>query len=151
MPNITGVLLRKAKFFLVFCLDFRIIPAMLKLVYCVRRLPTMSPEEFRDYWLNNHGPLVKKHAPALRMKRYVQSHWLDNPELQASASVPRGIPNSYDGLTEVWWDSLEDMVAAAQSPEGQEANRILAEDEARFVDCANSAIFISTEHTIFEF
>ena len=25
------------------------------------------------------------------------------------------------------------------------------EDEARFVDCANSAIFFTTEHTIFEF
>ena len=37
------------------------------------------------------------------------------------------------------------------TPEGQESNRILSEDEARFVDCANSAIFFSTEHTIFEF
>jgi uncharacterized protein (TIGR02118 family) len=117
----------------------------------VRRLPDLSPEEFRDYWLNNHGPLVRKYAPVLAMKRYVQSHLIDNPELQAAGQMPRGITDSYDGLTEVWWDSVESLAAVLQTPEGQEANRILSEDEARFVDCANSALFFSIEHTIFEF
>lgn len=124
---------------------------MLKCVYCVRRVPSMSFEEFSAYWLNNHGPLVRKHAPTLGMKRYVQSHNVNIPELNAAAQQPRGITDMYDGITEVWWDSPESLVAALQTPEGQEANRILSEDEARFVDCPNSAIFFSHEHTIFEF
>lgn len=123
---------------------------MLKCVYCVRRLPSLSFEEFCDYWLNRHGPLVRQHAATVGMKRYVQSHRIDNAELQAAAQVPRGITDSYDGITEVWWDSVETLMAALQTPEGQEANRILSEDEARFVDCANSAIFFSIEHTIFD-
>ena len=31
---------------------------MLKCVYCVRRLPSLSVEEFYDYWLNQHGPFA---------------------------------------------------------------------------------------------
>jgi len=111
----------------------------------------MTPEEFRDYWLNKHGPLVREHARTLGMKRYVQSHSIDNPHLQAAGQMPRGITDSYDGLTEVWWESPEAVAAALQTPEGQEANRILSEDEARFVDCPNSALFFSSEHTIFDF
>lgn len=124
---------------------------MLKCVYCVRRQPSMSFEEFSDYWLNNHGPLVRKHAPILGMKRYVQSHNVQIPMLNAAAQQPRGISDMYDGITEVWWESAESLAAALQTPEGQEANRILSEDEARFVDCPNSAIFFSTEHEIFNF
>jgi uncharacterized protein (TIGR02118 family) len=124
---------------------------MLKCVYCVRKLPSLSNEEFYDYWLNKHGPLVKKHAPVLGMKRYVQSHTIQSPELNAAAQIPRGITEMYDGITEVWWESVEALMASLQTVEAQESNRILSEDEARFVDCANSAIFFSTEHTIFEF
>ena len=123
---------------------------MLKCVYCVRRLPSFSLEEFYDYWLNNHGPLVRKHASILGMKRYVQSHTIHEPMLNAAAQQPRGITDMYDGITEIWWDSPESISAVLQTSEGQESNRILSEDEARFVDCANSAIFFSTEHTIFE-
>lgn len=123
---------------------------MLKCVYCVRRLPSLSEEEFYDYWLNNHGPLVRKHAPVLGMRRYVQSHTIHEPMLNAAAQQPRGIHEMYDGITEVWWDSAESLAAALQTAEGQESNRLLSEDEARFVDCGRSAIFFSTEHTIFD-
>ena len=124
---------------------------MLKCVYCVRRLPSLSEEEFYDYWLNQHGPLVKKHAPVLGMRRYVQSHTIQNPQLNAAAQQPRGIHDMYDGITEVWWDSVEALMGSLQTEEAQEANRILSADEATFVDCENSAIFFSTEHTIFDF
>ena len=122
---------------------------MLKCVYCVKKLPSLTQEEFVDYWLNHHGPLVRSHAATLGMRRYVQSHALQNPMLDAAAQQPRGIIHSYDGITEVWWDSVEALAAPLQTPEGQEANRILSEDEARFVDCAASAIFFTVEHTIF--
>ncbi|RYD48440.1 MAG: hypothetical protein EOP85_03550, partial [Verrucomicrobiaceae bacterium] len=90
-------------------------------------------------------------APTLGMKRYVQSHTIQNPVLNAAAQQPRGITEMYDGITEVWWDSPEALAASLQTPEAQEANRILSEDEARFVDLENSAIFFTVEHTIFDF
>ncbi|MGH7417889.1 MAG: EthD domain-containing protein, partial [Candidatus Rokuibacteriota bacterium] len=47
---------------------------MIKLVFCLRRLPNLSREEFQRYWLDTHGPLVRQLAPALGVKRYVQVH-----------------------------------------------------------------------------
>lgn len=121
---------------------------MIKFVYCVRRHPSLSPEAFRKYWLENHGPLVRKHAAALRAKRYVQSHTLDT-ELNVYAQQPRGTRPAYDGITEVWWDKAEDVAAALSTSEGQEANRILAGDEARFCDLPNCSVFFTEEKVIF--
>lgn len=121
---------------------------MLKFIYCVRRRPEMTVEAFRKYWLENHGPLVRSYAKTLRAKRYVQSHTLDTP-LNAAAQQPRNTKPAYDGITEIWWDSAEDLIQSLSSPEGQEANRILAEDEARFCDLPNCSVFFSEEHTIF--
>ena len=43
---------------------------MLKLTFCLRRLPALSLADFQDYWLNRHGPLVRRLQPALGMARY---------------------------------------------------------------------------------
>ena len=37
---------------------------MIKLVFCLRRLPHLSREAFQRYWLDSHGPLVRKLAHA---------------------------------------------------------------------------------------
>ncbi len=122
---------------------------MIKFVYCVRRHPRLSAEEFSKYWLERHGPLVKRYAEALRARRYVQSHTLDT-QLNAVAGQARGMKDVYDGITELWWDRVEDVVASISTPEGQAANRILAEDEARFCDLPRCSVFFTEEHTIFD-
>jgi len=121
---------------------------MIKFVYCVRKRPELSDEAFRKYWLENHGPLVRSFAKALRAKRYVQSHPLDTP-LNLAAMQPRGTAKPYDGITEVWWDTADDLIAALQSPEGQKANLTLTEDEGRFCDLPRCSVFFTEEHTIF--
>jgi uncharacterized protein (TIGR02118 family) len=121
---------------------------MLKFVYCVRRRPDISPESFRKYWLENHGPLVKKYAQALKAVRYVQSHTIET-QLNDLARQPRGTKPAYDGLTEMWWNRIEDLVAAMTTPEGIEANKLLAQDEGRFCDLPNCSVFFTEEHNIF--
>ena len=123
--------------------------AMLKFIYCVRRHPSLSSEAFQKYWLEQHGPLVRKHAQILRARRYVQSHTVATP-LNQAAQQPRGTKPAYDGITEIWWDSPEALMAALSTAEGQEANRLLAEDEARFCDLPNCSVFFTEEHTIFD-
>jgi hypothetical protein len=41
---------------------------MLKLVFSLRRLPTLSREEFQRNWYDTYGPLVRRHAKALRLR-----------------------------------------------------------------------------------
>ena len=122
---------------------------MIKFVYCVRRRPDITAEEFRKYWLEKHGPLVRSYANALRARKYVQSHTFDSP-LNAAAQQPRGTKAPYDGITEVWWDRAEDLISALSTREGQEANDRLAEDEGWFCDLPNCSVFFTQEYTIFD-
>ena len=52
---------------------------MVTLVFCLRRAPHLSRAEFQRYWRETHGPLVRRHAAALRIRRYVQLHTLASP------------------------------------------------------------------------
>ena len=122
---------------------------MIKFVYVVRRRPDISSEAFRSYWLEKHGPLVRSYAKALGAKRYVQSHTLDVP-FNHIAQQARGTKPPYDGLTELWWDSIEDLAKASQTPEGQKANQALAEDEANFCNLRECSVFFTEEHVIFD-
>jgi hypothetical protein len=122
---------------------------MIKLVYVITRRADLSAEAFHDYWLNRHGPLVAAQAEALRLKKYVQSHLIDHPASEGLRAV-RGMLGPVDGITEVWWNSVEDLNAAYASAEGKASGRILAEDEETFIDFANSQVFLTREHPIFD-
>ena len=123
---------------------------MIKLVYCVRRKAEISEDEFYRYWLEEHGQLVKSVARVLRAKRYVQSH-STAAGVNASLSEGRGLGEPFDGSTEVWWDSVDELIAGTTTPEGQEAAKRLQVDESHFVDFADSRLFLTEEHEIFDF
>ena len=109
---------------------------MVKLVFCCRRRPELSLEQFQKRWLEVHGPLVRRLRKELpQMRRYVQSHTLEGPATDA-VRASRGSAEPYDGITEVWFDSLE-------------AGRRLLEDERTFIDLARSSVFLTEEHEIF--
>ncbi|MEO8456372.1 MAG: EthD domain-containing protein [Chloroflexota bacterium] len=98
--------------------------------------------------MQKHAPLVASHAETLRIKRYVQSLTLDQPNLQQALAASRGAGEPYDGVAELWWDSLEDLSASSATPEGRAASRELLEDEAKFIDHARSPLWVSQEHEI---
>jgi uncharacterized protein (TIGR02118 family) len=123
---------------------------MIKLVFTVRRREEMSREEFQRYWREQHAPLVKRQASALRMRRYVQTHAHDT-DLDQALAGPRGSePGVYDGVAEVWWDSLEDLLAAVMSEAGRAAGQVLLEDERRFIDLPNSPIWLGEENVVID-
>lgn len=113
---------------------------MLTMTFCVRRLPGMTREAFQRYWRETHGPLVRRHAPALGIVRYVQVHTTEGP-LQEALRASRGAPEPYDGVAELWWESAAALEAARGTPQGQQALRELLEDERRFIDHAHSPVF----------
>ena len=122
---------------------------MLKLVFVIRRREDLSSEEFHRYWLEEHGPLARRLLESLGARRYVQTHALDT-DLNGALAASRGTAAAYDGLAEVWWDSLDALLAAAGSEAGRSANETLTEDEARFIDFERSSLFITEEHAILE-
>jgi hypothetical protein len=94
-----------------------------------------------------HGPLVRRHAATLRIRRYVQVHTLDHP-VQDALRASRGGPEAYDGVAELWWDSLDDLTAASADPAWRAASLALLEDERRFIDLAASPVFVGEEQPV---
>ncbi len=70
---------------------------MIKLVFTLRRREDMTREEFQRYWREQHAPLVKRHADALHIRRYIQVHACDT-NLDEAIAGPRGS----DASTTAW-------------------------------------------------
>lgn len=121
---------------------------MIKLVFTLRRRQDVSAEEFHRYWRENHGPLVRSYAELFRLRRYVQTHLIDTPLNEQLAVLRNSQPSFYDGVAELWWDSADDIVAALSSDEGQAAIQVLLDDEATFIDLANSPLWMGEEHAV---
>lgn len=54
----------------------------------------------------------------------------------------------YDGVAELWWDSIDDLIAGTATTEGQQAAAELLEDERRFIDLGRSPLWLAQEHAI---
>ena len=120
---------------------------MIKFIMCITRHPDMTREEFKDYWMNKHGPFFMENADAMRAKKYVQSHILDTP-LNEGLRTSRGMLPEYDGVAEVWFESEETLMEGMNSPEGQKLGTALLEDERNFIDHSKSTAFIVEEHEL---
>ena len=121
---------------------------MMKLVYCLRRLPELSREEFQRYWRETHGPLVRERSASLGIKRYVQVHTLDSPLNEALRASRASEGEVFDGVAELWWESAEALAAGTATPEGRQAAQELREDEKRFIDFGRSVMFVAEENPV---
>jgi len=120
---------------------------MLRLVFCLRRLPHLSRTEFQQYWRGTHAPLVLRHAAVLGIMRYVQLHTAPDP-LNDAPQASRGGPEAYDGVAELWWESREELERVLGTPAGRQASLELLEDERRFIDLTHSPLFWADEHEV---
>jgi uncharacterized protein (TIGR02118 family) len=122
---------------------------MIKVVMALRRREDVPAREFHRYWHEEHGPLAVGLLKPLALRRYVQTHTLDT-DLNTQLAAARGTGEAFDGVAELWWDSLEDMIAALGSEEGVHANQALQEDEANFIDLERSVLFLAEEQVMFD-
>lgn len=123
---------------------------MIKLTYCLRRRWDLSAEEFSNYWRDVHAPLVAARAEVLGIRRYVQVRTADAPELHAAFQARNdGSPPPFDGIAELWFDSLEQFQSPS-TPEAQQAAAELLADERNFIDLHASPIWLGQEWTVIE-
>jgi uncharacterized protein (TIGR02118 family) len=108
---------------------------MIKLVYCISKKAGLTDGEFFRYWENVHGPIG---ARIPRLRKLVQSHRLTVPGDRYLSD--------YDGVAELWFDDMDALLAARQSPQW----KIATEDEANFIDHNKVAYFVSEERIILD-
>ena len=120
---------------------------MIKLTFCLVRLPHLSREAFQAYWFDTHAPLVASVAETLKIRRYVQLHSL--PEtVNAGVGASRQAPPEFDGVAQLWFDSLEALAENGRRPEAQAAGALLLEDERRFIDLPKSPLWWGQERVV---
>jgi uncharacterized protein (TIGR02118 family) len=106
---------------------------MVKSVVFFKRKAGMEVGEFQEYWRTRHREVVLQ-LPGVR--RYVQSHTLP--------SIYRKREPVYDGIAEIWNDSLEALRAMVRDPHYQ----VVKADEAQFIDAASMAGLVTREQVI---
>src|SRR3954469_19443104 len=120
---------------------------MIKLTFCLTRLPHLTREAFQAYWFGTHAPLVASVAETLQIRRYVQLHSLPT-EANTATRASREAPPEYDGVAELWFDSLEALAQNGARPEAKAAAALLLEDERRLIDLPTSPLWFSQEHVV---
>jgi len=121
---------------------------MIKVVYCLRRKVGMPFEEFSSYWHEKHAPLVKQFAGAMNLIKYTQSHALSGSLGKAMAGTGKS-SEAFDGVAELWYDSVDDFMAGAATDEGRRAFEVLKSDEEKFIDRENSVMWLAEEKIIY--
>jgi uncharacterized protein (TIGR02118 family) len=106
---------------------------MVKIVYCISKLPHLSNEEFHRYWREVHGPIAGR-IPGCR--KYVQSHTIHR--------ALNGREPSFDGVAELWFDDRAALEAAMATREAAAP----LEDEPKFIDHSRVASLIAEEHHV---
>lgn len=122
---------------------------MFKMSFTIYRRPDLTREQFLHHWENIHAPIAVKYMKALRIRKYVQLHAVESEATQAMRESRNCLP-PHDGVVEIWWDSEEDRLKAAQDPEAQIAGKLLREDELNFVDMSRSSVMFGHEHVVIE-
>ena len=112
---------------------------MVKLVGCLRRKPGMGTEEFHRYWKDIHGPLVMSVTEFARyVRKYVQGHTVPDKV----PGFPRPTFTPFDGVAELWFDSVADIGKAFAEPRYLE---VIRPDELKFLDLPNCSMVVIEE------
>jgi uncharacterized protein (TIGR02118 family) len=123
--------------------------SLVKLFFCLRHPANLTLEEAQLYWRTSHGPTIRGVAGAMRMRRYLQVHRFED-DLERELRASRGTSVApYTGHAEAWFDR-PDLAIMGNTPEGRRAMQIAVEDEANFIDFANSAIWLAKERVFID-
>lgn len=120
-----------------------------KMVIDIWKRPDLSTAEFSARWRGQHGDLVRQHAAALGICKYVQNH--RDPAAKFDFAELRGWQPAPNGVTEMWWPDIEAMRSALASPEALSSLTAISLDEVAFADPALTRAFVAKEHTIFDY
>lgn len=110
---------------------------MIKGIATAARRSDFDEARFHEYWKTVHGPLALQMD---HLRRYVQSHRLPQP-LPGFEQVP------YDGVAEVWFDTLDELLNLAQNPQYQRGAQA---DEPKFLDMSKLAFMATREHVVID-
>lgn len=114
-----------------------------KIQFPLRALSHLDEQAVRQYWLQEHGPIIRHFAPHSGILRYVQVHYL-NHALNARLENALGFATRpYLGHAEVWSGP-----SSANEAERREASAAAVTDESTFIDFTQSTLYLAEEQRL---
>ncbi len=122
-------------------------PMDARTVFFLRRRPDLTRQEMLGYWGESHKRLVLSLQNDLKYRAYNQLHVRSAPELAAVAQrFESSAAEEFDGVAELCFTSLWDLVKGVFSPVTELANLKLVKDETNFVDGQHSELVLGTHY-----
>ena len=119
---------------------------MIKVSFCMRRLPHLTREQFLTYWSEEHPAAVPPEAFAtLGIRRYIQVHTLDTSARDLVVGPRTGLEEPLDGVAELWVESIEALERDWSTDDAKRILQVFFEDEKNFIDWSRSTILVSRE------
>jgi len=112
---------------------------MIKMMAAVCRRPGMTHAEYVAYVQHVHGAVSTENPVNLR--RYVQNHVFD-AAFGSSAEAAHTMPVARDSVTELWWDSPEEMGANFAH---EHVRTKVGPDAVNFGDVSRTLSMVATE------
>lgn len=122
---------------------------MFKVMFCMRRRAGMTREQFQERWRGRHAEIALSRLHSIGASRYIQNHTLTG-ELNGSLQSSRGAPEPFDGVAELWFESVADIEGTFTQADARRAMRALLADEPEFIDIEASPIFVVEERSLWE-
>ena len=111
---------------------------MVRMFFFLNRRPDVSPEEFHRYWREHHGPLFCRNPAAQQyVVRYEQIH--------AAPQDHEHGGGAFDGVTVMWFNSVEDVTAMRADP----AYREVVADGHNFIDMTVAKVLLTDDEESF--
>lgn len=105
---------------------------MIKITYLIFGREDLAADDIKRLWMIEHGAMVQRLAPRIRLARYVQTirtpHPLENV-MARSRNLNADLPF---GMAELSWETLEDLEFSFRDDQAINAYREMLEDEKRF-------------------
>jgi len=118
---------------------------VVKLMFPLRAQQALGETAAQQYWLREHGPLIRSQAAGSGILRYLQVHRVED-ELEQQLRQARGTKvDGYTGHAELWFDRA---TTAITTSERRDANARAVADESQFIDFAQSAMWLAKEHVV---
>lgn len=111
---------------------------MIKIVRFVKKRKDLTMEEFRNYWLTKHSELEKMVVEKTTVRRITAS--FATGELKGGKELP------FDGLAEIYFDSVEDMNVFYASEIHKTG--VMRKDEVNFVEMTADPVRVVTEEFV---
>jgi len=112
---------------------------MIKMMAAICRKPGMTHAEYLAYVQHVHGAISNENP--VKLRRYVQNHVFD-AAFGSSAEAAHSMPVARDSVTELWWDSPDDMRATFAH---EHVRTKVGPDGANFGDVSRTLSVVAVE------